>query len=159
MLQRLSEDLEYHELLDKAAKCQSSLEQMCYVAAFSVSSYSTTVYRTGKPFNPLLGETYELDRRRESGYRSLCEQVGCVLCSIFLSLASVFKTQTENKFIFYTPLVLCSNVGSFGFSCTCFERSTKEIIHLMTTSISAKRNTEKPSTNREANLNKEWRKE
>lgn len=75
MLQRLSEDLEYHELLDKGSKCQSSLEQMCYVAAFSVSSYSTTVYRTGKPFNPLLGETYELDRRRESGYRSLCEQV------------------------------------------------------------------------------------
>lgn len=75
MLQRLSEDLEYHELLDKAAKCQSTLEQMCYVAAFSVSSYSTTVHRTGKPFNPLLGETFELDRRRESGYRSLCEQV------------------------------------------------------------------------------------
>lgn len=75
MLQRLSEDLEYHELLDKAAKCHSSLEQMCYVAAFCVSAYSTTVYRTGKPFNPLLGETYELDRRRESGYRSLCEQV------------------------------------------------------------------------------------
>uniref|UniRef100_A0A8C7Z4Y6 Oxysterol-binding protein n=1 Tax=Oryzias sinensis TaxID=183150 RepID=A0A8C7Z4Y6_9TELE len=75
MLQRLSEDLEYHELLDKAAKSHNSLEQMCYVAAFCVSAYSTTVYRTGKPFNPLLGETYELDRQRESGYRSLCEQV------------------------------------------------------------------------------------
>uniref|UniRef100_A0A8C6WSN3 Oxysterol-binding protein n=1 Tax=Neogobius melanostomus TaxID=47308 RepID=A0A8C6WSN3_9GOBI len=75
MLQRLSEDLEYYDLLDKGAKCHSSLEQMCYVAAFSVSSYSTTVHRTGKPFNPLLGETYELDRRRENGYRSLCEQV------------------------------------------------------------------------------------
>ncbi|XP_036407022.1 oxysterol-binding protein 1-like isoform X1 [Megalops cyprinoides] len=75
MLQRLSEDLEYCELLDKAAKCQSSLEQLCYVAAFTVSSYSTTVHRTGKPFNPLLGETFELDRLRESGYRSLCEQV------------------------------------------------------------------------------------
>ncbi|XP_041952951.1 oxysterol-binding protein 1 isoform X2 [Alosa sapidissima] len=75
MLQRLSEDLEYSELLDKAAKCQSSLEQLCYVAAFTVSSYSTTVHRTGKPFNPLLGETFELDRRHESGYRSLCEQV------------------------------------------------------------------------------------
>uniref|UniRef100_A0A7N5ZTS6 Oxysterol-binding protein n=1 Tax=Anabas testudineus TaxID=64144 RepID=A0A7N5ZTS6_ANATE len=75
MLQRLSEDLEYYELLDKAAKCQSSLEQMCYVAAFTVSSYSTTVHRTGKPFNPLLGETFELDRLRECGYRSLCEQV------------------------------------------------------------------------------------
>ncbi|KAL6110892.1 osbp [Pungitius sinensis] len=75
MLQRLSEDLEYYELLDKAAKCQSSLEQMCYVAAFTVSSYSTTVHRTGKPFNPLLGETFELDRLKDCGYRSLCEQV------------------------------------------------------------------------------------
>ena len=75
MLQRLSEDLEYHELLDKGAKSGSALEQLCYVAAFSISSYSTTVHRTGKPFNPLLGETYELDRGRESGYRSLCEQV------------------------------------------------------------------------------------
>ncbi|KAM7391993.1 hypothetical protein PAMP_022637 [Pampus punctatissimus] len=75
MLQRLTEDLEYHELLDKAARCDSSLEQMCLVAAFSISSYSTTVHRTAKPFNPLLGETYELDRLEEFGYRSLCEQV------------------------------------------------------------------------------------
>uniref|UniRef100_A0A4W5RIS5 Oxysterol binding protein 2b n=1 Tax=Hucho hucho TaxID=62062 RepID=A0A4W5RIS5_9TELE len=75
MLQRLTEDLEYHELLDKAARCESSLEQLCLVAAFSVSSYSTTVHRTAKPFNPLLGETYELDRLDDFGYRSLCEQV------------------------------------------------------------------------------------
>nr|XP_029492927.1 oxysterol-binding protein 2-like [Oncorhynchus nerka] len=75
MLQRLTEDLEYHELLDKAARCESSLEQLCLVAAFSVSSYSTTVHRTAKPFNPLLGETYELDRLEDCGYRSLCEQV------------------------------------------------------------------------------------
>ncbi|XP_063042380.1 oxysterol-binding protein 2-like [Engraulis encrasicolus] len=75
MLQRLTEDLEYSELLDRAALCSSSLEQLCLVAAFSVSSYSTTVHRTGKPFNPLLGETYELDRLDDYGYRSLCEQV------------------------------------------------------------------------------------
>ncbi|XP_038648299.1 oxysterol-binding protein 2 isoform X5 [Scyliorhinus canicula] len=75
MLQRLTEDLEYHELLDKAARCDSPAEQMCYVAAFSVSSYSTTTHRTAKPFNPLLGETFELDRLEESGFRSLCEQV------------------------------------------------------------------------------------
>uniref|UniRef100_A0A8C1VYS8 Oxysterol-binding protein n=1 Tax=Cyprinus carpio TaxID=7962 RepID=A0A8C1VYS8_CYPCA len=75
MLQRLTEDLEYSELLDRAARCDSSLEQMCLVAAFSVSSYSTTVHRTGKPFNPLLGETYELDRVEEYGYRSICEQI------------------------------------------------------------------------------------
>lgn len=75
MLQRLTEDLEYHELLDRGAKCESSLEQLCYVAAFTVSSYSTTVFRASKPFNPLLGETFELDRLEENGYRSLCEQV------------------------------------------------------------------------------------
>ncbi|XP_043353753.1 oxysterol-binding protein 2 isoform X3 [Dermochelys coriacea] len=75
MLQRLTEDLEYHELLDKAVKCENSTEQMCFVAAFSVSSYSTTVHRTAKPFNPLLGETYELDRLDELGFRSVCEQV------------------------------------------------------------------------------------
>lgn len=75
MLQRLTEDLEYSELLDRAARCDSSLEQLCLVAAFSVSSYSTTVHRTAKPFNPLLGETYELDRLDEYGYRSICEQV------------------------------------------------------------------------------------
>ncbi|XP_038618517.1 oxysterol-binding protein 2 isoform X1 [Tachyglossus aculeatus] len=75
MLQRLTEDLEYHELLDKAVKCENSTEQMCFVAAFSVSSYSTTIHRTAKPFNPLLGETYELDRMDELGFRSLCEQV------------------------------------------------------------------------------------
>lgn len=75
MLQRLTEDLEYSELLDRAARCGSSLEQMCLVAAFSVSSYSTTVHRTAKPFNPLLGETYELDRLEEYGYRSVSEQV------------------------------------------------------------------------------------
>uniref|UniRef100_A0A6I8T0D6 Oxysterol-binding protein n=1 Tax=Xenopus tropicalis TaxID=8364 RepID=A0A6I8T0D6_XENTR len=75
MLQRLTEDLEYHELLDKAVKCESSIEQMCFIAAFSVSSYSTTVHRTAKPFNPLLGETFELDRLDDLGFRSICEQV------------------------------------------------------------------------------------
>lgn len=92
MLQRLTEDLEYHELLDKAARCESSLEQMCLVAAFSVSSYSTTVYRTAKPFNPLLGETYELDRLEEFGYRSLCEQVKTIPQTKFLKLLQTFDS-------------------------------------------------------------------
>ncbi|XP_032251024.1 oxysterol-binding protein 2 isoform X3 [Phoca vitulina] len=72
---RLTEDLEYHHLLDKAVHCTSSAEQMCLVAAFSVSSYSTTVHRIAKPFNPMLGETFELDRLDDMGLRSLCEQV------------------------------------------------------------------------------------
>lgn len=74
-LQRLGEDLEYYHLLDKAAKCTSSQEQMAYIIAFSVSTYASTLYRTGKPFNPLLGETYECDRRDDLGFRMICEQV------------------------------------------------------------------------------------
>ncbi|XP_075698000.1 oxysterol-binding protein 1 [Rhinoderma darwinii] len=75
MLQRLTEDMEYYTLLDRGAQCESALEQLCLVAAFTVSSYSTTVFRASKPFNPLLGETFELDRMEDCGYRSLCEQV------------------------------------------------------------------------------------
>ena len=66
---------------------KSSCEQICYVAAFASSSYASTVYRTGKPFNPLLGETYECDRRCEMGWRSLTEQVSCVYCSTQASMS------------------------------------------------------------------------
>lgn len=75
MLQRLVEDFEYSEILDKAASCQDNWEQMAYVAAFTVSAYSSTAIRTGKPFNPLLGETYECDRSDDKGFRCISEQV------------------------------------------------------------------------------------
>lgn len=75
MLQRLTEDYEYSELLDRAALCTDPCEQLAYVAAFTVSSYSTTINRTGKPFNPLLGETYECDRTDDLGWRCTAEQV------------------------------------------------------------------------------------
>lgn len=69
MLQRLSEDFEYSELLDKAATCSDASEQLAYVAAFTVSSYATTSIRTAKPFNPLLGETFEFDRTDDKGWK------------------------------------------------------------------------------------------
>ena len=37
-----------------------STGRMLYIAAFAVSGYASTAGRTNKPFNPLLGETYEL---------------------------------------------------------------------------------------------------
>ena len=74
-LQRFSEDLEYSSLLDLASKCTSPQEQMSYIVAFSVSTYASTLYRIGKPFNPFLGETYEFDRRDDLGFKVICEQV------------------------------------------------------------------------------------
>ncbi|XP_067617853.1 oxysterol-binding protein 1 [Eurosta solidaginis] len=75
MLQRLTEDYEYSDLLDTAARCTDECEQLAYVAAFTITSYSTTTTRIGKPFNPLLGETYECDRMDDLGWRVVAEQV------------------------------------------------------------------------------------
>ena len=75
-LQRLTEDFEYSDCLDRAALLATdSIEQMAYVAAFTISSYATLTTRTQKPFNPLLGETYECDRLSDMGWRSVAEQV------------------------------------------------------------------------------------
>uniref|UniRef100_A0A0K0FNW0 Oxysterol-binding protein n=1 Tax=Strongyloides venezuelensis TaxID=75913 RepID=A0A0K0FNW0_STRVS len=73
-LQRITEDLEYADLLDIAAEKDSS-EQMAYLAGFASSCYSSTGNRTTKPFNPLLGETFEFDRTDDLGWRSITEQV------------------------------------------------------------------------------------
>ncbi|XP_034660371.1 oxysterol-binding protein 1 [Drosophila subobscura] len=75
MLQRLVEDYEYSDILDAAANCKDACEQLAHVAAFTVSAYATTTNRTGKPFNPLLGETFECDRMDDFGWRCLAEQV------------------------------------------------------------------------------------
>jgi hypothetical protein len=74
MLQRFCEDIEYSELLDKAQRQRGSTERMLYVAAFAVSNYSSTDGRIAKPFNPLLGETFEYVRP-EKGVRYFSEQV------------------------------------------------------------------------------------
>ncbi|OXB56211.1 hypothetical protein ASZ78_016580, partial [Callipepla squamata] len=73
-LQRLCEELEYSELLDKAAHTPNPFERMVYIAAFAVSAYASSYYRAGsKPFNPVLGETYECIRE-DKGFQFFAEQ-------------------------------------------------------------------------------------
>lgn len=74
LLQRIAEDMEYTELLDTAAERVDPTERMVYVAAFAASEYASTIGRVAKPFNPLLGETYEYCRP-DKGYRFFIEQV------------------------------------------------------------------------------------
>ena len=71
------EDMLYVDMLEKAASCDSSLEELAYLAIYSCSVYGTTAVsaRVGKPFNPMLGEMYECDRRAECGWRVFMEQV------------------------------------------------------------------------------------
>ncbi|XP_061860842.1 oxysterol-binding protein-related protein 6 isoform X4 [Colius striatus] len=74
-LQHLCEELEYSELLDKAAETDDPYERMVLIAAFAASGYASTYFRAGsKPFNPVLGETYECIRE-DKGFRFFSEQV------------------------------------------------------------------------------------
>lgn len=60
------------------------------VAAFAVSGYSSTYYRAGsKPFNPLLGESYECIRE-DKGFCFFSEQV-CVCLFVFFEDQNVSR--------------------------------------------------------------------
>ena len=61
-LQRFSENVYYSELLDRAAEAMDPCKRMEYVAAFAVTNITGNLDRLSKPFNPILGETYELKR-------------------------------------------------------------------------------------------------
>ncbi|KAG0337494.1 hypothetical protein BG004_007624 [Podila humilis] len=75
VLQKLCEELEYSELLDKAASMSDSLDRIVYVAAFAVSGYASSQWRAGrKPFNPLHGETFEYVCP-EKGFKFVSEKV------------------------------------------------------------------------------------
>lgn len=74
LLYRCGEDMEYADLLDLAADRSDSIERLLYVSAFAASEYASTVGRVAKPFNPLLGETFEYVRP-DKNYRFFIEQV------------------------------------------------------------------------------------
>ncbi|RZC06884.1 Oxysterol-binding protein-related protein 1C isoform B [Glycine soja] len=76
-LQKCFEEMEYSYLLDQAyewGKRGNSLMRILYVAAFAISGYASTEGRVCKPFNPLLGETYEA-HYPDKGLRFFSEKV------------------------------------------------------------------------------------
>lgn len=72
LLQRFTEDLTYHEAILNGCEYEDPCLRLAYIACFGVSSYVSTQQRTMKPFNPILGETFEMVR---DGYRAISEQV------------------------------------------------------------------------------------
>lgn len=68
-LQSMAESLQYTELLDQAARMSDSSERLLYITVFAITTYSKYKYRSSrKPFNPMLGETYELVRPDKGRY-------------------------------------------------------------------------------------------
>ena len=74
LLQRVAEDIECSYLLDQAATFKDSTLRLLYVSIFTASCYASTVGRIAKPFNPILGETFEY-ARPDKNYRFFAEQV------------------------------------------------------------------------------------
>lgn len=76
LLQAACEEYEYApELLERASKSQDWVERLCLVSAFAVSGYASTKLRASrKPFNPLLGETFECVRE-DKHLRFIAEKV------------------------------------------------------------------------------------
>eukprot|EP00246_Nothoceros_aenigmaticus_P017170 TRINITY_DN820_c0_g1_i1.p1 TRINITY_DN820_c0_g1~~TRINITY_DN820_c0_g1_i1.p1 ORF type:complete len:458 (+),score=67.58 TRINITY_DN820_c0_g1_i1:393-1766(+) len=72
MLQKMAELMEYSDLLNKADECEDPHMRLVYAASWAVSVYFG-YQRTWKPFNPILGETYEMVN--ENGVSFISEQV------------------------------------------------------------------------------------
>ena len=79
LLQRISEYMNYSHLLRSAPDLDDPVLRLQHVATFAVSALASNFLRMGKPFNPLLGETYQLE---QDGFRIVCEQVGVRLSGV-----------------------------------------------------------------------------
>ena len=72
MLQRIAEVMENEELLRIANRDSDSMRRLVYVSIFNAVQYNTILGRKLKPFNPILGETFEYITKK---YRYFSEQV------------------------------------------------------------------------------------
>ncbi|KAI3993450.1 hypothetical protein MKX01_002463 [Papaver californicum] len=71
-VQKMAELMEYSNLLELANECENPYMQLVYASTWAVSVYYA-LRRTWKPFNPMLGETYEMVNF--NGISFLAEQV------------------------------------------------------------------------------------
>lgn len=119
VLQRLTEHMEYSDLLNLANSSDDPLERMqvtqlhclcradCvnprrflkYVAAFAVSGLASNWLRLGKPFNPLLGETYQL---KHADYRYLRSSPSAFLRNLTFGMEEC----SANKWVIIHPCPL-----------------------------------------------------
>ena len=68
----MAQSYEYTYLLDLAAQAEDSMMRLAYITAFMITSNTVAEKSIGKPFNPLLHETYEL---KTDKFRFLAEMV------------------------------------------------------------------------------------
>ncbi|CAM8913155.1 unnamed protein product [Rhodiola kirilowii] len=72
MLQKMAELMEYSYLLDQADESEDPYMRLVYATSWAISVYYA-YQRTWKPFNPIIGETYEMVNH--GGITFIAEQV------------------------------------------------------------------------------------
>lgn len=118
ILQTIAESFEYANTLQQLSDLSSPFEPLATVSAFAISALSIYRERTRslrKPFNPLLGETYELVRE-DMGFRLISEKV-CHKPQIFAFYADhedwecSYTVIPEQKF--WGKSIELNNAGTF----------------------------------------------
>lgn len=60
ILQKCATSMEYVDILEDAIKCHDPLKRLAIVATYVITNLTLLEKNATKPFNPLLGETFEL---------------------------------------------------------------------------------------------------
>jgi hypothetical protein len=134
MLQKISESLEYQDLFQKAAASTDPVLRLMYIATYQVACYTSTKDRVTKPFNSLLGETFDLIK---PDFKAIFEQV-----SHHPPISALHAKATDNSY----------ELWSNAYTKTTFWGASLEVVNYGTTHISLPRHKElysltRPSTN------------
>ncbi|GFZ18033.1 OSBP(oxysterol binding protein)-related protein 3C [Actinidia rufa] len=98
MLQKMAELMEYSYLLDRADECEDPYMRLVYATSWAISVYYA-YQRTWKPFNPILGETYEMVNH--GGITFISEQVMHIVSG---SMNSLFFLNSERPVCHHPPM-------------------------------------------------------
>lgn len=121
--QKGAEQLEFAHILTAGAANSDRFLRLAHVAAFVVMNCSRVINRTRKPFNPLLGETYEFV---SPDFRCVSEQVSHhpPVCAFFAEAAGwELESTTHYKFEIGLSSAKISNVGPYRVT---FKQSREE---------------------------------
>ena len=119
MLQKQCEKFYYLDLLNKANEEPQKEMRFCYIAAFIVGEIFLNNGRTLKPFNPIIGETYEYFIN-DLNFRYYAEQVS------HKPPVTAFMGETPDLEVYGDTL----GNTSFKFFKGCMELSFKNKVHI-----------------------------
>ena len=133
LIQRTAEAFENDYLIDKAAKEKESISRILLLSAYAICQFNSVYPRVTKPFNPILGETYELVTDR---YKLFGEQVSHhpPICAMHVESDNyIVEQDSQVKIRFWGRSLECIPIGFQRF----YFKTTKEIFLVQSPSVYA----------------------